>query len=82
LTEALLQALDSGYLRHVHINDANGSGPGLGKTKFTPILKTLLKNDYKGYLSVEVFSFDPDPQTIASHSIGYLKGILETLIDK
>jgi len=79
LTEALLQALDSGYLRHVHMNDANGSGPGFGETNFTPILKTLLKNGYKGYISVEVFNFDPDPQTIASRSIGYLKGLLEGL---
>jgi sugar phosphate isomerase/epimerase len=39
----------------------------------------LLKNGYKGYISVEVFEFNPDPQTIASRSIGYLKGILETL---
>jgi len=82
LTEALLQALDSGYLRHVHVNDANGSGPGFGETKFTPILKTLLKNGYKGYVSVEVFNFDPDPQTIASRSIGYLKGILEVLSEQ
>jgi hypothetical protein len=29
-----------------------------------------------------VFEFDPDPQTIASRSIGYLKGILETLTEK
>lgn len=79
MTGALLKALDSGYLRHVHVNDANGSGPGLGETKFEPILKALLKNNYKGYVSVEVFNFDPDPQTVASHSIGYLKGILETL---
>jgi len=28
---------------------------------------------------VEVFEFDRDPQTIASRSIGYLQGILETL---
>jgi D-psicose/D-tagatose/L-ribulose 3-epimerase len=82
LTEALLQALDSGYLRHIHINDANGSGPGFGETNFTPILKTLLKNGYKGYISFEVFSFEPDPQTIASYSIGYLKGILESLTEK
>ena len=79
LTEALLQALDSGYLRHVHMNDANGMGPGFGETSFSPILRTLIKNGYKGYISVEVFNFEPDPQTIASRSIGYLKGILETL---
>jgi sugar phosphate isomerase/epimerase len=61
----------------IHINDASGRGPGFGETKFTPVLKTLAKSAYKGYISVDVFEFDPDPQTIASRSIGYLKGILE-----
>jgi len=79
VTGALLRAMDSGYLRHVHMNDANGMGPGFGETSFAPILRTLIKNGYKGYISVEVFNFEPDPQTIASRSIGYLKGILETL---
>jgi len=81
VTEALIQALDSRMLCHVHINDANGRGPGFGETKFMPILKTLIKNNYRGYLSVEVYHFDPDPQTIASRSIGYLKGILEPLTE-
>lgn len=79
ITEALIRALDSRMLRHVHVNDASGRGPGFGETQFTPILKTLLKNAYKGYISVEVFEFDPDPQTIASCSLGYLKRIMETL---
>jgi sugar phosphate isomerase/epimerase len=79
IAEALIRALDSRMLRHIHVNDANGRGPGFGNTKFAPIVKTLVKNGYKGYISVEVFEFDPDPQTIASRSIGYLKGILETL---
>lgn len=81
VTEALIQALDSRMLCHVHINDANGRGPGFGETKFMPILKTLIKNNYRGYLSVEVYHFDPDPQTIASRSVGYLKGILESLTE-
>ena len=79
LTESLLRALDSGYLRHVHMNDKNGMGPGFGEMRFAPILKTLAKNGYKGYISIEVFNFEPDPQTIAGRSIGYLKGILEGL---
>lgn len=77
VTSALLRALESRYLRHVHVNDANGRGPGFGETKLSPILKALVKNGYRGYISVEVLQFDPDPQTIASRSIGYLKGILE-----
>jgi D-psicose/D-tagatose/L-ribulose 3-epimerase len=79
VNEALIRALDSRVLSHIHVNDESGRGPGFGKTKFAPILKTLLKNGYKGYISVEVFDFNPDPQTIASRSLGYLKGILETL---
>lgn len=79
MTDALIKAIESGYLRHVHVNDANGMGPGFGETNFFPILKTLLKSGYKGYLSVEVFQFEPDPQTIASRSLGYLKGIIENL---
>jgi D-psicose/D-tagatose/L-ribulose 3-epimerase len=82
ITESLLQSLDSGFLRHIHANDASGRGPGFGETKFTPILKPLVKNGYKGYLSIEVSNFDIDPQTIASRSIGYLRGILETLAEK
>jgi hypothetical protein len=39
----------------------------------------LVENGYQHYISVVVFNFDPDPQTIASRSIGYLKGILEVL---
>jgi len=80
--EALLRALDSGYLRHVHVNDANGRGPGFGETDFIPILRDLIKNGYRNYISMEVFDFSPDPLTVASRSIGYLKGILDTLAGK
>jgi sugar phosphate isomerase/epimerase len=79
ITEALLHSIASRYLCHIHINDENGKGPGFGETKFTPILRTLIKNGYKGYISVETLQFDPDPQTVASRSMGYLKGILEAL---
>ncbi len=76
---ALDAALASGYLRHVHVNDANGRGPGFGRVRFGPILQRLLASAYQGYISVEVFQFDPDPRTIAARSVGYLKGILEAL---
>ena len=76
---ALLRALESRALYHVHVNDASGRGPGFGETKFTPILKTLLESGYQRHISVEVFEYDPNPETIASRSIGYLRGILESL---
>ncbi len=82
VSEALLRALESGYLRHIHVNDANGRGPGFGETPFAAILKSLIKHSYKGYISVEVFDFGPNPETVASRSIGYLHGILDTLSEE
>jgi sugar phosphate isomerase/epimerase len=66
-------------IRHVHVNDPNLRGPGFGELEFASILQALRNRHYEGYLSVEVFDFKPDPQTIASASIGYLRGLLEGL---
>jgi D-psicose/D-tagatose/L-ribulose 3-epimerase len=81
--EALIRALKSGHLRHVHVNDTNGMAPGFGKLTFSPILKTLIENNYEGYISVEASPpFEFDAQTITGRSIGYLRGILETLEER
>jgi sugar phosphate isomerase/epimerase len=79
LPRVLETALETGKLKHVHVNDPNGRGPGFGDLQFTPLLKILHEADYQGYISVEVFDFAPDPQTIAGRSMGYLHGILESL---
>ena len=64
------------HLAHVHANDANRRGPGSGDTDFVPILGALGEVGYEGYLSVEVFHFDPDPETIARESIDCLRRAL------
>ena len=64
------------YLAHVHVNDPNGRGPGFGDVGFVPILQTLKDIGYDGYISVEVFDFEPDPETIATKSLVYLKECL------
>ena len=79
LPRVLKDALSTGKLKHVHVNDPNGRGPGFGNLEFTPLLKVLHEAGYRGYISVEVFDFEPDPQTIAGRSIGYLHGICETI---
>lgn len=65
-----------GYFRHFHANDANLRGPGFGEIDFRPILKTLNELDYQRYVSVEVFDYLPDPETIARKSLSYLKKCL------
>ena len=61
------------WLVHFHANDPNRRGPGMGDVDFTPILDVLKEVKYDGWVSVEVFDYEPGVDALAGESIRYLQ---------
>ena len=50
-----------------------GAGPASATTDFVPIFQALDDAGYERWVSVEVFDYRPDPETIARESLEYMK---------
>jgi len=73
LAQAIEQFGDS--LAHVHVNDDHKSWPGSGSIDFKSVARARKSINYDGYVSVEVFDLSPNPETVASEAIKYLKSV-------
>lgn len=61
------------YVAHYHANDDNLREPGSGEVDFGPILGALEAIEYGGYVSVEIFKFDADPEAVATNALRYMR---------
>ncbi len=64
---------------HFHVNDTNLRGPGFGAVDFVPIFEAIADSGYERWVSLEVFDYKPDPETIARKSMEYMKTCLSQL---
>ncbi len=65
------------YIRHVHVNELDGGHCGSGDYDFAPILGTLARLGYGGWVSLEAFDFSPGAERLAGESLRHLEQAIE-----
>jgi sugar phosphate isomerase/epimerase len=66
-------------IRHVHVNEMDGRHCGTGNYDFKPVLATLQRRNYQGWVSLEAFDFTPGAGRLANESLRYLEAEIAKL---
>ena len=63
-----------GHIRHIHVNELDGSHCGARDYDFRPIFQTLRRLQYPGWISLEAFDFSVGAERLAEESLRHLEG--------
>ncbi len=67
-------------IRHVHLNELDGTYPRPGGGyNFRPVLQVLKNRGYAGWLSMEIFDFSPGAEKIITEAGAYLRDEISKL---
>jgi D-psicose/D-tagatose/L-ribulose 3-epimerase len=61
------------HIRHIHVNELDGSHCGAGDYDFRPIFETLGRLSYRGWISLEAFDFSVGAERLAEESLRHLQ---------
>jgi sugar phosphate isomerase/epimerase len=61
------------YIRHVHVNELDGRHCGTGAYDYKPVLDTLRRRNYTGWVSLEAFDFSYGAERLANESLRHLE---------
>jgi D-psicose/D-tagatose/L-ribulose 3-epimerase len=61
------------FIRHIHLNDVNGSYPGTAGSSFEPAFNKLAEKEYNGWISLEIFHQPDDPDMVLSKTKKFLE---------
>ncbi len=65
-----------GIIRHVHINEMDGKHPGCGDYDFLPVMRTLHRRGYAGWVSVEAFDFSFGAGRIMAETLRHMHSVI------
>jgi sugar phosphate isomerase/epimerase len=68
--------LKAATLAHVHVNDPNLLGLGVGEIDCEPMIAAMRTAGYDGWLSVEVFDLQYGAERITTASVEYLQKLI------
>lgn len=66
----------SSIIRHVHINEMDGSYPGTRGLDFKPVFRALKEIRFPEWVSLEVFDFKPGAEKIARESMQFMQRVV------